>query len=789
MPLDQFVRATVAWMGLAAKPAAGGRRALEFAGFAHAAALLLCTTQASAWLFLREGGLRRCAQVLHDFQATPAAPLVRLAAAVLCMLLSTCGDVAAALIAGVHAGPSAADTPLEPPEWTRPQATPRRFWVRPPLPDPPTPAVAAAGQPKDASDAIAPAVALHADPAASPAEEAAVEGAADAEAAGAPAEAEVEVRDNPAEGAVRRSFSSESLSVNTSSLLGHSDSSQSGSSQDDHAEGPQVTGLQSSLAQGAAGEGGPGQDILLAPREQSRAPSPGAAAAEQVQGGTEAPEATGPGPGGAEEAAQSADEVGDGPDVDGGAADMDMDCGVSAEADEGIEGAGQSAGEGDDQHSGSPSRADADRDAGGPPGAVQVELDAATPGEGSAAAPGDGAEGTAEPTASEAPHVGGPSSNPVNGGESAEVADLPLEGEGAGAPLKRGRDELPGDGPLPGPPSPSKRGRIGTGDAPPGGTGRAGGTGSVPQGAPQPPAGPEPPSNGMALPGASRTAAAAADVAMVEAAQEAAGAAAEGDPALQRLLDRCRDEAGPPEDYVDALAGDEEFWAKLQMVEVPDAAALADLPPLPELLEHVLQLPQQRGVAALCALALARLQVREALAAFASHTETLIGEVQQGRIQFRHVDNSIIVVAEALRRLAAAGDALERAPPQREWQEAEAVARRRLPRPPRGDACYLRCVAEHGVLRRCLQVLKLPALIVDSLVETGSVLSGRERRSLYRRLRSHFVAPLRVRSDLLAASVDGVSAALDAPTARTQAPGEDVMCAGRARRGGRGMGR
>lgn len=247
----------------------------------------------------------------------------------------------------------------------------------------------------------------------------------------------------------------------------------------------------------------------------------------------------------------------------------------------------------------------------------------------------------------------------------------------------------------------------------------------------------------------------------VQVATTASGRASEHDPALQRLLERVKLQTGPAGRAQDTLPTDGSFWEQLQTVEVPGADALQELPPLQELLEHTLQSPQLRSVSMLCARVLARLQVREGLAAFASHTESLIGEVQQGRIEFRQVDNSIIVVADALRRLTAAGDALERGAGSLPlWQEPEAQELPLLPRAPQGDAFYVRCVAEHGVLRRCLQVLKLPALIVDSLVETGSVLSAVERRSLFRRLRSHFVSPLRVRPNLLAPSAGFVAALL-----------------------------
>lgn len=770
MPLAQFVRVTVAWMGLAATPGAAGRRALEFAGFAHAAALLLCTTQAGAWLFLREGGLRRCTQVLHDFQAVPAAPLTRLAAAVLCMLLSTCGDVAAALISGVHAGTCATGAPLLPPEWVRPTATPRRFWTQPPPPEPPTPPAALDAQPAEGAGTGDAGVAADTDAAAGEeagrvAEGAATDGAAVGEAPGE--RAEPSMREGHAAEVLHRSLSSESFSANTSSLLGHSASSASLSSGDDHAEGPEVAGSPPSPSDGHRGRGSPARSVSQEPMASQSPPAGPRGGVQHVAGGSGDADADAGGPSKSEAGVNAAEVGASGheADDDGGLTAMAMDVdGVAgaeaeADADHTADAGRQAAGEAPIS---SPRRADV-------PDALPAGLDEATP--------RDSTLGTAapqSPTGDSAP-MDEDSPSRANGGLPATTAGPLVGGEAAGSQTKRDREDAQAEG-GPGFPSPSKRGRVDAAGAPmedAEGDGREG---------PQVPPGPPPVVNGAALPAAGNT---PADVAMVEAAEEAAGAAPQRNPALQRLLARCRRDAGTKEDALDTLAEDEGFWAQQQPVDVAGADALVELPLLPALLESALQQPQPRVAAALCALALARLQVREALAAFASHTETLIGEVQQGRIQFRHVDNSIIVVAEALRRLAATGDALERtaaAPPP--WAEAEVAARRRLPRPPRGDACYVRCVAEHSVLRRCLQVLKLPALIVDSLVETGSVLSGAERRSLLRRLRSHFVVPLRVRPNLLAASVERVAATPGAEGQWARGPAAD--CCVLARTGGAG---
>eukprot|EP00892_Ulva_mutabilis_P006311 jgi/Ulvmu1/4051/UM019_0028.1 len=725
LPLEQFVQVVVVWMGLGSAPASAGRRGLEFAGFAHAAALLLCATESTAYLFLREGGLRRCAQVLHDFRHTPAAPLVRCAAATLCMLQSTCGDIAAALISGVHPGPCADSAPLTPPTWTRPAVMPKRFWSRP-LPEPPSPPAA---PPELGSVPQEPAL----EPVNPNATAVADTGLHTDKAATEPAKPELEeVR----EGAVctdvpmRHTLTSESLSENTSSLLGHSESSLV-TSGDDGAEGPAASGMQSSLPPDgselavASGEqpqvasGSPGTRHASAQIEPMDAIDAGEPrSAQGIHAESEQPAQL--------DAVAGATEDGDqsGGDIDMQPADIAGGAGSAVVDEELME-----------SRSDSPSgTALQNADHAAPSGAHAtdaVQDSTATDQQGGEHGSGEVADGSGDVAdgKSPAPVQAAPEFR-SNGAQRDGAGDsMRRPGEGA---AKRAREE-PAAEPGQELPSSAKRGRLGN-------NGMSGGDA---QGIPLPDQKADLQHAGVPPLMANGSIAAAADVAMVEAAVEAAGAPLERDPALQRLLRR-GGEAAQLDDRKDMLAQDEEFWAQLQAVEVPDSAALAEVPPLPELLEQALRLPQPRAATALCALALARLQVREALAAFAAHTETLIGEVQQGRIQFRHVDNSIIVVAEALRRLAAVGEALERAGGVRQpWRDADARLQQRLPAPRRGDACYVRCVAEHGVLRRCLQVLKLPALIVDSLVENGAELSGSERRSLHRRLKSHFVSPLR----------------------------------------------
>lgn len=730
LPLEQFVQVVVAWMGLAARPEAGGRRALEFAGFAYAAAVLLCTTESTAYLFLREGGLKRCAQALHDFQAAPAAPLLRLAAATLCMLLHSCGDVAVALISGAHTGPPAEAALLAPP-WARPASTPSRFWTQPGPPGPP--AVPAAPTLEPSGRPLPP------DP--GPAADA-TDAAADADGAGA---AECLAADKSedlmlADVAIERSHSSESLSENTSSLLGHSQSSQSLMTGDDHADG--LPGAQPPPSP-PPGEDALGDGVLSAartgPAGRAHSPSPKAEAADGT-GGTTAGEGA---DAGVHQAAvgQALAEV--------AASLAGQRTGIDVGAHEGHcqEGAAK-----------------------GP----QLTLDGYTNGSAVLASDGTAVAGTGVLHAAhmpdgrrqgdgcaEAEARGLPAGAAVHSFADVQTSGQHGDGDGpvpqADAPaVKRGCADLQ-DEDVPGESLPTKRSRLTEHGAAV--TGAAVGPAPSPN---------KPGLDSGRVPVANGAMAAAADVAMVEAAVEAAGVPPEGDIAVIRLLGRCAGASGGREGAKDTLAEDEEFWAQLQVVLVPDADELADAPPLPELLKRALQLPQPRPVAALCALALSRLQVREALAAFASHTEALIGEVQQGRIQFRHVDNSIIVVAEALRRLTVVGAVLEReGGTARPWTECDAHLLRRLPSPRRGDACYMRCLAEHGVLRRCLQVLKLPALIVDSLVENGAMLSGAERRGLHRRLRSHFASPLRVRPNLLDGVVDrAVAAGIALPLCR-----------------------
>lgn len=751
LPLDQFVRVVVAWMGLSAAPGCAGRRALDFAGFAQAAAILLCSTEATAYLFLREGGLRRCSQVLHDFQATPSAPFVRLATATLCMLQSTCGDVAAALIAGAHPGPSADAAPLRPPPWVLPTSTPRRFWSQPLKPDPQTspaaPPVELGSEPRQAS--LTP---VNQDKVAI--EEAQVDRDESCAVPHRPGQAldVVEHVDVP----MRRTLSSESLSENTSSLLGHSESSPSVTSGDDGADGPPAANPRPSLPLSGDQPGtdksagdvvlfGPSPEPAAKPLSPRLSSETGAAAMDATDTGAELVNT---------DQGHAATESGDAVAV----MRVDGDSAAAEVAESGVQGEGDVAMQTDDTAGGSGSATTLKKESMVAPlhssigdvsqaavgaGAV-AELPVATVQESDA---GDQQNGLVNPVEPSAP-AGEASQMQVSPGRHANnrqhTGDAIISSQPGEGAAKRHR-ELVSDDAAAGSPSPAKRGRVSK-------NGVAAMLADDGMSADQMPVQPH---DRSIVPVANGATAVAAEVAMVEAAVVAAGVASEKDPALRQLLDRSTGAAGSPDNDQDMLTADEEFRGKLQAITVPDAVALADILPVLELLERTLQQPQPRVVAALCALALGRLQVREALAAFAAHTETLIGEVQQGRIQFRHVDNSIIVVAEALRRLASVGEALERSGGAwAQWGEADGRLLRRLPVPRRGDACYVRCVAEHGVLRRCLQVLKLPALIVDSLIENGAELSGAERRSLHGRLSSHFVSPLRVRPNLLEGFVD-----------------------------------
>lgn len=77
-------------------------------------------------------------------------------------------------------------------------------------------------------------------------------------------------------------------------------------------------------------------------------------------------------------------------------------------------------------------------------------------------------------------------------------------------------------------------------------------------------------------------------------------------------------------------------------------------------------------------------------------------------------------------------------------REAPHALLKKLPEVPTGDAAALRCVARRGILLRCMQMILLPPMIVNAIVEAGSALATRERQSLERRLGTHFHAPLQV---------------------------------------------
>ena len=64
-------------MGLSAATRAGQQRASEFSLFALAAALVLCSTPATATVFMRYGGVARCSQILSEHQSVPHSPHIR----------------------------------------------------------------------------------------------------------------------------------------------------------------------------------------------------------------------------------------------------------------------------------------------------------------------------------------------------------------------------------------------------------------------------------------------------------------------------------------------------------------------------------------------------------------------------------------------------------------------------------------------------------------------------------------------------------------------------------------
>lgn len=72
-----FVRVVVSWMGLSAATRQAEKRADEFCLFALAAAVVLCSSKATAALFMRYGGVARCSQILSEHQNVPHSPYIR----------------------------------------------------------------------------------------------------------------------------------------------------------------------------------------------------------------------------------------------------------------------------------------------------------------------------------------------------------------------------------------------------------------------------------------------------------------------------------------------------------------------------------------------------------------------------------------------------------------------------------------------------------------------------------------------------------------------------------------
>lgn len=129
---------------------------------------------------------------------------------------------------------------------------------------------------------------------------------------------------------------------------------------------------------------------------------------------------------------------------------------------------------------------------------------------------------------------------------------------------------------------------------------------------------------------------------------------------------------------------------------------------------------------------------------FESCTEALIGKVQQGAIGFSDADEGILRVARALGDVCGCLEVLCAPPARTWWREAPYALLKKLPEVPAGDAAALRCVARRGILLRCMQMILLPPMIVNAIVEAGSALATKERQSLERRLGTHFHVPLRV---------------------------------------------
>lgn len=202
------------------------------------------------------------------------------------------------------------------------------------------------------------------------------------------------------------------------------------------------------------------------------------------------------------------------------------------------------------------------------------------------------------------------------------------------------------------------------------------------------------------------------------------------------------------------IAAGEEPPAVPEQRPVLIGAAVADhLKPLPQLLCTALDAPHARDTLALGSRFLQHLALQEAIEVFEACTETLIGKVQQGAIGFSDADEGILRVARALGDVCSCIEALCALPPRTWWREASHAMLKKLPQIPAGDAAAFRCVAKRGVLLRCMQMILLPPMIVNAIVEAGSALAAKERQSLERRLGTHFHTPLRVRTRFTA--IDG----------------------------------
>jgi hypothetical protein len=182
---------------------------------------------------------------------------------------------------------------------------------------------------------------------------------------------------------------------------------------------------------------------------------------------------------------------------------------------------------------------------------------------------------------------------------------------------------------------------------------------------------------------------------------------------------------------------------------LPISPAVAHhMDPLPQLLCAALLVPQAPATLALSSRFLQNLALQEAMDVFESGTETLIGKVQQGVIEFSDADEGILKVAKALGDVCECLEVLCAPRPRAWWLEEPQFLLTQLPEVPLGDAAALQCVARRGILLRCMQMVCLPPMIVNAIVESGIDLDTRERQSLERRLGTHLHSPLRVRSPL-----------------------------------------